>query len=153
MRKRFLLGGLVSGIVIFSIAVASFTAVQEEAEKTAIKNVIQMAYIDGIQNYGNIEDIRKGFHPGFNLLMKRDEAMNKRSIEEWIKIIEKGKQENPSGPAQKVTGKFVFIDITGGAAAVKLELYRNSRHIFTDYLFLYKFSSGWKIVSKIYHRH
>ena len=39
-----------------------------EKEKKAIQNVIQTAYIDGIHNLGDIEDIRKGFHPGFNLL-------------------------------------------------------------------------------------
>ena len=152
MKKSFL-WGLVPGIVILVLAAGPGSALQEDAEKTAIKSVVQTAYIDGIQNYGSIEDIRKGFHPGFNLLMKRGEDMNMRPIEEWIKIIEKGKKENPGGPAQKVTGKFISIDITGEAAVVKLELYRDSRQIFTDYLFLYKFSSGWRVVSKIYHRH
>jgi hypothetical protein len=153
MRKRTLSIGLISAAVILTLSVTFMEAQQENSEKAAIKNVVQTAYIAGIQNYGNIEDIRKGFHPGFNLLMKRGETMNKRPIEEWIKIIESGKQKNPDGPAQKTTGKFVSIDITGGSAVVKLELYKNSQQIFTDYLFLYKFGKDWKIVSKIYHRH
>jgi hypothetical protein len=49
--------------------------------------------------------------------------------------------------------EFVNIDISGSAACAKIELYQNKKKIFTDYLSLYKFSDGWKIVSKIYYRH
>ncbi len=45
------------------------------------------------------------------------------------------------------------MDVTGSAAAVELELAQNGKRIFTDYLSLYKFPDGWKIVGKIYHRH
>ena len=43
--------------------------------------------------------------------------------------------------------------MTGSAASVKLELHQNDTRIFTDYLSLYKFPDGWKIVGKIYYRH
>ncbi len=46
-----------------------------------------------------------------------------------------------------------MIDITGTAAVVRLELFRDGVHVFTDYLSLYKFSEGWKIVSKIFYRY
>jgi hypothetical protein len=153
MKRNFILSFLVSGLLIMVLSAGPASALQENAEKAAIESVVQTAYIDGIQNQGDIEDIMKGFHPGFNLLMKKGEDMNLRPIGEWIKSVEKKKQENPDGPAHKTTGKFASIDITGDAAVVKLELYRNAQQIFTDYLLLYKFNSGWKIVSKIYKRH
>ena len=86
-------------------------------------------------------------------IIQRNNNLNKRPIEEWIKIIEKGKAANPDGPAQKVTCKYLDIDVTGGAAVAKIELYRGSKKIFTDYLSLYKFNEGWKVASKIYQRH
>ena len=141
MKRLFLTSGLILGIAFITMTDGFPKNQQEKAEKTAIKQVVKTSYIDGIQNKGNIESIRKGFEPGFNLLMKRGNIMNKRAIEEWIKIIERGKQKNPDGPANKVTGKFVSIDITGDAAVVKLELYKNTKQIFTDYLFLYKFTN------------
>ena len=76
-----------------------------------------------------------------------------RSLEDWITAIKRWKESNPEGPEHEVTGKFAHIDITGDAAIVKIELYRNSRHIYTDYLSLYKFNDGWKVVSKVYQRH
>ena len=47
-----------------------------------------------------------------------------------------------------------FAGRVGSAAAVvRLELYRDGKHTFTDYLSLYRFADGWKIVSKIFHVH
>ena len=45
------------------------------------------------------------------------------------------------------------IDITGSAAVARVELYRDFKHIFTDYLSLYRFDDGWKIVGKIFYQH
>jgi hypothetical protein len=73
-------------------------------------------------------------------------------IEEWIASIEKAKKEN-TPPVSQTDGKFIDIDITGNAAVVKLDLFRDTRKIFTDYLVLYKFSEGWRIVSKTFYRH
>jgi hypothetical protein len=55
-------------------------------------------------------------------------------------------------PEVETTAKYPLVDITGNAAVVKVELYREDKMIFTDYLSLYKFEQGWRIVSKIYHR-
>jgi len=45
-----------------------------------------------------------------------------------------------------------IIDIAGNAAFVKIIMFKNSKHIFTDYMSLYKYSDEWKIVNKTYHR-
>ena len=127
-----------------------------EKEKKAIQNVIQTAYIDGIHNLGDIEDIRKGFHPGFNLLgVNNQNSLTKFPIYTWIESVEKRKAQNPDGRAEeeKITGKYKAIDVTSKAAQAEIELYRKDKKIFTDYLQLYKFEEGWRIVSKIYHRH
>ena len=125
----------------------------QEDEKEAIQHVIQSAYIDGIHNLGNIEDIEKGFHPGFVLLGMRDNLLTQLPIYTWIEYVKEGKKENPEGPAEKTTCKYLMIDITGNSAVAKIELSRSEKLIFTDYLFLYKFDEGWRIVSKVYYRH
>ena len=72
--------------------------------------------------------------------------------EDWIASIEKSRKEGNKAPA-KTEGTFVDVDITGNNAVVKLELFRNDKKIFTDYLVLYKFAEGWRIVSKTFFRH
>jgi hypothetical protein len=123
-----------------------------QTDESDIKAVVTSAYIEGIQNRGNVDDIRKGFHPSFNMIRLINNEIKPLPIEEWITNLEKAKKENPAAPA-KTEGKFVNVDVTGNNAVVKLELYRESKKIFTDYLVLYKFNEGWRIVSKTYFRH
>ena len=42
------------------------------------------------------------------------------------------------------------MDVTGKAAVARVELFRDGKHVFTDYLSLYQFADGWKIVAKIF---
>lgn len=124
------------------------------SDSEAIKLVIQTAYVDGLQNRGDIEPIRKGFHEGFDLLGIRNNTLTKLPIYTWIEYVETAKAQNPDPPADDeiVTVKFLDIDVTGDAAVAKIELHKGGRHIFTDYLSLYRFDEGWRVVSKIYYR-
>lgn len=141
--------------ILFAITLLAFGAglLAQDVDKVLIQKVIQEAYVDGIQNRGDIETIRNGFDPGFELLGVRDNQLTKLSIGDWIANIEKSKQSNPNPPEHLTSVKFLDVDVTGISAVAKIELHRQGKLIFTDYLSLYKFDEGWKIVSKIYHRH
>jgi hypothetical protein len=138
-------------LTIFALSISTISAQNEEQ---AVKDVIQSAYIDGIHNMGDIAAIEKGFHPGFNLLIKNQNGeLIKYPIYNWIESAKKRKAENPNGPEEKTTVEFVDIDVTGESAMAKIDLFKGGKRIFTDYLFLYKFPEGWQIVSKVYHRY
>ena len=144
-------------LLVISLFLSAFAKGQtatspQQGDEESIKLVINSAYIAGIQNNGNVDDIRKGFHPSFNMLRLVDNEVKPYPIEEWIKAIEQKKKEGIPNVAPAI-GKFITIDITGSAAVVKLELYRQDKKTFTDYLVLYKFTEGWRIVSKTYYRH
>jgi hypothetical protein len=132
-------------LVTFQMSIA-------QNDEEAVKAVITSAYVEGIHNRGSVDDIRKGFHPTFNMLRLTQNEIKPLAIEDWISSIEKNRKENAT-PGPKTEGKFVSTDITGNAAVVKLELYRESKKIFTDYIVLYKFTEGWRIVSKTFYRH
>lgn len=125
----------------------------QEKENESIKKVIQSAYIDGLMNKGDLDNTKKGFHPGFNLLGMDHNMLSKFPIYSWIEVTEIQKKASPEGPELKFISKFPMIDVTGNAAIVKVELYKESELIYTDYLSLYKFEEGWRIVSKIYFQH
>jgi len=142
-------------IIAVMMAVLPFCLIAQEKDKEAIKKVIQTSYVDGLQNKGPVSDIEKGFHPGFNLLGLRNDDLTKWPIYSWVKYHEKGLKEDPAPPNEDeiVTCKYPMIDITGTAAVAKIELFKGGKKIFTDYLSLYKFEDGWRIVSKIYFRY
>ncbi len=146
--------------LLFVLAIVSFTMHAEnndqDKEKEAIRQVIQTAYVDGIQNLGSIEEIEAGFHPGFNLLgINQNNMLTKFPIYSWLESVKMRKEKNPEGKPdeEKITCKYNMIDLTGNAAMAKIELYQKDKKLFTDYLQLYKFDEGWQVVSKIYYRH
>jgi hypothetical protein len=140
-----------SPFFLFLILLLQGFALFAQSEEEAVKQVVTSAYIEGVQNRGDVAAIRKGFHPSFNMLRLTDNNIVPLPIEEWITNLEKSKAQNT--PFTKTVGKFINVDVTGNAAIVKLELYREEKKIFTDYIVLYKFTEGWRIVSKTYFRH
>ena len=119
----------------------------------AIKHVVQTAYVDGILNLGEVGDIKKGFHPDFGLLYVRENHLGKLTRDRWIQRIEKAKQKNSLSSKKRASIQFLFVDATGDIGMTKLEIYRGTKLVYTDYLMLLKFAEGWRIVTKISHDH
>ncbi len=126
-----------------------------EKDKEAIKKTIQMAYVEGLQNEGDVKKIDAGIHPGFNLLGigEKDQMWN-LPIEKWkvSTLAKKEKGELPKKKEKEVTIKFLSVDVTGTAAVAKIEFYIGEKLTYVDYISLYKFESGWKMVNKIYYK-
>lgn len=149
MKKRLtLMLGL--GVMVVMFYAQASEILNDTSE---IKRVVQTAYVDGIQNAGDIEAVEQGFHPGFEMLIRQDNLLNKLAIYNWLPAIKRRKSDPETASRPEVTCRFLNVDVTGDAAVVKLELYREGKLLFTDYLCLYRFDEGWKIVSKLYHRH
>lgn len=133
------------------LAAPAAALAQSNSDEEAIKALIQSAYVDGLQNLGDLEKTRAGFHPDFVLLGLRDGALTQTPIAEWIASAEDRKAQGQKPPL--ITCRFLSVDVTGSAAVAKFELHREGKHIFTDYMTLYGFPDGWKIVGKIFYRH
>lgn len=126
-----------------------------EEEQETIKQVIQSAYVDGLQNEGDAAKIDAGFHPGFNLLgIGQRDNMWKLPIYTWkanaLNDVKEGKK--PRAGDDLVTVNFLSVDVTGTAAVVKLEFLVGGKVTYIDYISLYKFESGWKIVNKVFYK-
>jgi hypothetical protein len=147
MSVRFFAAALMAAALIAPAASPALA----QSDEDAIKALIQSAYVDGLQNLGDLEKTKAGFHPDFVLLGLRDGKLTRLPIAEWVASAEKRKADGVKPPL--TVCKFLVIDVTGSAASVKLELHQNDKRIFTDYLSLYKFPDGWKIAGKIFYRH
>lgn len=125
----------------------------DAAEEEAVKATIVTAYIQGIHNERDVAKIRSGFHPDFNMLAFRDNSINKVTIEQWIGGIERSLERSPEPPEVPVRPEFTAVQVSGNAAVAQIEVYRGDRHLYSDFMSLYKFEDGWKIVAKIYYSH
>ncbi|MEA9414534.1 nuclear transport factor 2 family protein [Flavobacterium sp. PL02] len=139
-------------LLLFLLLVSNLTFGQSKADEDSIKAIVESAYIGGIHNGGPIEDIRKGFHPTFKMLRLDNNDVVSVTLEEWIIGIEKGRKQNADKPMIKAESEYLNIIVSGNAATVVMNVSKNKKKIFTDHLTLYKFSEGWRIVSKAFYR-
>jgi len=125
------------------------------AERAAVVEVVTAAYVDGIHNFRDPAAIRAGFHPDFEMLILKDGKLDKLPIAKWIESIEarNAKEPPPTDGVRTTSAEFPLVEVTGTAAICKVELTRAGKLVFTDYLALYKFEDGWKIVGKSFYRH
>ena len=140
-------------LMLVSIRLFAQSDIDIAAEKAAIQKVTQDAYADGMINEGNIEAAREGFHPGFAILGVSNNSLWKYPIYRWIESVEQRKKEGKIPPEKKVTFLYPLIDIIGNAAIAKIEFFEEEKLKYTDYLSLYKFEEGWRIVNKIFFEH
>jgi hypothetical protein len=141
--------------MIIAVAFCLFSSIPAAADDRAeIEEVITASYFNGAFNDLDTEAMRKGFHPDFAIFSADGEKLARYPIDTWIKGIEKRKQD-PDFDASKaeMECKIISVDVTGGAAAAKIEMSKDGKLIYTDYLSLLRFSDGWKIAAKVYQSH
>lgn len=119
-------------------------------QDSEIKMVIERAYIKGIHESQNREEIDTGFHLNFQMVVLNGDQLEKVTIDEWLNRIEHMKKENPELWNAEPKGDISILDVTGNAASVKIRLHKGNTYFSTDYMMLYKFDNGWKIVAKIF---
>lgn len=144
--------GLALCVGLFAFA---FGEIEEKAEADKVKELVMNAYVNGAFNDLDTKSMKEGFHEDFAIFSAKGEALSKYPIQSWLERTEKRKADGYEPDSEKNVWEptFASIDVTGGAAQVKIELRNQGKHVFTDYLSLLKFESGWKIVAKVYHRH
>jgi ketosteroid isomerase-like protein len=114
--------------------------------------VVQSAYVDGIHRNADADAMRAGFDQTFVMFVNADEGVTTITRDDWAARIEKAGAD-PDREVPKIDAELEVVGHSGTAAVVKVELSRDGKHVFTDFLSLYETADGWKIVGKIYQRH
>ncbi len=143
--------GLLAVVLLGSMMAFSHYSKEAKAEKEVIA-LVESAYINGAFNAQDTKAMKNGFHEDFAIFSAKGETISRYDIADWIAGIEKRKAK-ADYEMQVWEHKLPSVDVTGGSAAVKVELFKDGKHVYTDYLSLLQFDSGWKIVAKVYHKH
>lgn len=143
---------LAIGCVALPVAAGDMDAAAAAATE-GIQEVVTRAYVEGIHKESDPEKIRAGFHPDFVMFVKTDDGIRQVTRDGWIARIEERKAKEPDAPRPEIGHEFTLVDATDDAAVARVEIHRDGEHVFTDYLSLYRFDDGWRIVGKIYQSH
>lgn len=146
---------LISGIILLSLLTLSWKVKMENEDEKAIRSLIEKCYFNGAYNELDTKSMAAGFHKDFAIFYaEAGDTLGKYPLKDWILGIEKRKAKPDFNPKKKEwKGVIKFIDITGVSAVAKVELSKNGKLTYTDYLSLLKFEKNWKIVGKVYHEH
>ncbi len=137
-------------IIVFGFLLYSPAQFAQQADDASvIKELLVESYVNAIYVNRDEHAVRGGFHPGFVLHVLDDGQLIQAPLDMWLARLQLDGISN-STPYDH---DFKSIDITGNSAVVKMEIFEDSKHIYTDYFGLYKFADGWKIVNKIFYGH
>ncbi len=153
MRKTKLT--IILAFIVGAISVAFISKREADENEKAVTDLVYKAYVNGAFNQLDAENMEAGFHKDFAIYSPKGEEISKYPIADWVAGVKKrrGGEYNPEDPKNKWEHEFVAVDVTGHAAQVKVQLYNQGKHVFTDYLSLLRFGDDWKIVAKVYYRH
>ncbi len=150
--RRSSFGTLCLAMFLLSLLLAVPATASDKAE---IQDVIQRAYIEGIHINGDSAAIRSGFHPSFVMFIQRDGEIRQVLIEDWISRIEESQKEAGDSKEEKpkVKADIDVLDLVGAAAVARVRVHKDGKQVYTDFMSLYRFDDGWKIVAKTFHSH
>jgi hypothetical protein len=152
MKRNLILTGIIIIGGLFSAY--NFASLENEAGEAEIKELVESAYIHGAFNELNPEAMANGFHKDFAIFSAKGEELSRYEIEDWVAGVKKRQSSAEFDPKNNVwEHKFAIVDVTGNSAIAKVELSKDGKHVYTDYLSLLKFDTGWKIVAKVYTKH
>ncbi len=121
-----------------------------DAGEKAIREIIEKAYIEGIHGSQDEATVKSGFHQDFTMLVLHEDGLDKVDVDEWLRRLEKMKADDPDLWSAETRHEFRLVDVSGHAAVAKLDVYKGETHFSTDYMLLYRFDEGWRIVSKVF---
>lgn len=121
----------------------------DSSEVDKVKQTIVESYVEGIFLKGNARLLKKGWHADCDIVILESGKLIKLPAKYWIDRLTK----DPGPLDSSVTYKFSNIEVTGYAAIAIVEIYSKGKHLYTDYMCLYKFKDSWKIVTKIFYTH
>ncbi len=128
--------------------------VENAAEKEAVEELVLTSYVHGAFNELNPDAMAAGFHPDFAIFSAKGEELARYEISNWVEDVRKRKSSSKFDASKNVwEHKFSNVNVTGNAATIQVDLSKDGKHVYTDYLSLLKFESGWKIVAKVYYQH
>lgn len=139
-------------IVLFSlIAFNTFAqkgAVQDRQSFDEYKEVVKalQPYIQSAKT-GDGKLSRSAFYTHAHIVGSVDGEVYNVTADQFGDII------STDGPSKNVRHHIAWIDISGPAAAAKVEFYDWGGFRFTDFFVLYKEKGEWKISGKVYDSH
>lgn len=152
MKRTFLCCALL--MVGATVSAPASRGLQLTNEQRVVREHVEKYYVEGVANRGAEAAFDDGFHEEFVLLGAGEgRSVWTWGIDDWKGYQNRLKKEGklPRTGDERVSARFLSIDVHGTLAVVQLELRFGGVPRYIDCLSLYKLDGGWRIVSKVFH--
>jgi hypothetical protein len=159
---KVILSLLIMCIIIFSLNTQSLQSQINNNLKTEKMNKANTE----LQSFKDYKDIEKALEPYIKSAKSGDGKLSRSAFYDHAHILgsvegqvynmtadEFGGAVSEGGPSENVQSHIAWIDISGPAAAAKVEFYNWNEFRFTDFFVLFKKDGEWKISGKVYDSH
>lgn len=124
-----------------------------DPDRAAIEEVILEAYINGIYNRADVRSVNLGFSDDFKaIIFEGNDQTRVETIQDWIQMAKKNASEGKL-PEDEKTGaamRIIKIEVSNVVANAQIQFLMNGKVQHTDFIGLFKFSGGWKLVNMMY---
>mgnify|MGYP000854496439 CR=1 FL=1 len=124
-------------------------------EAQTLKKLAEETFVNGALNKLNVEEMPRGFHQDFAILIAKENNLFRLPLRDWMKVVEeyKSNSEKVKSGIRTLDYTIEVLEITGNTAVVKTQFFRDKKLIITDYLSYIKYDDGWKAVAKVSNEH
>lgn len=139
-------------LTLFGMTSTNAQTISEEQE---LKKLVEETFANGVFNELKTEEMPRGFHADFAILIANGSNLFRLPLHDWIKVVEayKNDPEKMKSRIRNVEYTIEVLEITGKTAIVKTQFFRNNQLIITDYLSYIKYPESWKAVAKVSNEH
>ena len=156
----------VSLLIMATFLTVSFMNAQENKLDNNSKNKNKMNIQDEKQSFNEIKNVTKALEPYIKSAKTGDGKLSRSAFFEHAHIVgsiggthynmtadEFGSAVSEGGTSENIQHHIAWIDVSGPAAAAKVEFINWSGVRFTDFFVLYKKDGKWQISGKVYDSH
>lgn len=164
--KQLIILGVMSFMALMTNAQSETKKEKEISSHNLIKQEKMEAKEKDIQSFNDYQEVVKALQPYIESARSGDGDLSRTAFYDHAHVVgsvdgefsivdadEFGAIVTSSGPSENVKHQIAWIDISGPAAAAKVEFVDWLGIRFTDFFVLYKKDGQWKISGKVYDSH
>ena len=131
------------------------TSTDTVTDEQELRMLVEETFANAALNKLNVEEMSRGFHPDFAILIAKDNSLFRLPLQDWMKVVKayKNTPDKRKSGIRNLDYAIEIMEVTGNAAIVKTQFFRDKKLIITDYLSYIKYPDGWKAVAKVSNEH
>jgi len=118
-----------------------------------IRQLLENVYVRDMYMKATREALSREFDDVFHMLVPEIDGRSQETVSLRWDGLDRLRTNHPKAVDPETRFEFPLVDVVGNAAIARVDVYRGEKHVYSDYVSLYRVQGVWRLVSKVYHAH